>query len=128
MRIRKWFLTIVENYKNRKNFSAVREHVDEIVFNVDPSLRENLGFSNKLNWIVTFTMGDYKVVYTWQIKGSLIEIFFDYERVVCWVDQSRQYDGFVGLNDIEYYPSHLIGYLAAEKVNPIVFVNQVDKL
>ncbi len=48
--------------------------------------------------------GGYALMFTRTIRGDLILLKLDGEDLMGWVDQSYQYDGMMGLNDISHEP------------------------
>lgn len=53
----------------------------------------------------TFHVGSLKFVVFRGFRGDLVEVFLNGELAVAYVDQSHQYEGLMGLNDIVIYVS-----------------------
>lgn len=123
MSIKKWFLGVIKNIDDDSNFNRMRKHIDQVVFNVDARIREPLGFSNKWDWIVRFKIGEYSVKYTWQIRGSLIEVSIGGKEIAEWVDQTHQYGWYLGLNDIVYAPFHVGKYVESINTSQIIMIS-----
>lgn len=87
--------------------SIVVGHVRNTAHSIPEKSRKPIGLSGtKYSWTVSFNIGDYKVDFCRQIRGSLIEIFLGDEIIASWVDQTEQ-TSLLGAGDFEYKKEHL---------------------
>lgn len=72
--------------------------------------RKKLGYCDIKNSWIRFIDGPtfYKVKYTRQIRGDLIQISWLDTEVIAYVDQRHAYDGLLGINDFYGDPNHVV--------------------
>lgn len=54
----------------------------------------------KFNYRKVWVRGNLKIVLTRLIRADLVEVFDNERLVLSYVDQSHQYPGFLGFNDV----------------------------
>lgn len=105
--VKQWWANKQYKRVRTKKFRHLYKKIDQMVFS-GKFERVNLAPWSDSQWKVTFPLGEYQVVYTHMIRGSLVEIFLGEDEVIGYVDQQRQWS-IAGLtwNDVTCPNEHL---------------------
>lgn len=111
-------LSFLKNkYKERKELKTRETYFDTLnkklytyIYLSPTSLwkRKPLGLASQnksplamYDFTVDIDLGEYTIKYIHQVRGSLISICKGSDVVLEWVDQTRQYSGWLGVNDVK---------------------------
>jgi hypothetical protein len=92
------------------SFTKISKLTNDIAFAHPNKVHKHESFKNDLDqvWEVLFETNSYEFDFFHAIKGTLIEIKIKGQDTIAleFVSQERQYDNFIGLNDISGRRSH----------------------
>ncbi len=107
--IKKWWKARCERKAFEENYREVvrlfRDFIEKHFSHPD-KYQKIIGLETR-NW----KAGSFVIVHERQVRGDLITIKIQNTMIAQWVDQSHQYPGFLGLNDVWLNPE-----LKAERV------------
>ncbi len=76
--------------------SKIVKIINDHMNSTSPDIEKHLA---KYNIDKTWNMGRHKLVHKRYIRGDTVELFFDEDILVEWVDQTHQYGSGIGVHD-----------------------------
>lgn len=95
-----WFNRKIQNYLTRRNNRKVVKILQKIILEDWEEIYETYLGESKYAFEKVFKRRDLTIRFTRLLRGDLIEAFIGEKEIASWVDQSHQYSGLMGLNDV----------------------------